>query len=216
MKFDPTTHHRRSLRLSGYDYANAGAYFVTICTQGRACLFGEVVDERMILNDAGRMTERWFGQLPDKFPGVECDVFVCMPNHVHFVVAIHPDAGNPVGADPRVCPYVRPDDAGQGAHTGAPQPGAPLRGGVGLPAVVQWFKTMTTNEYMRAVRSLGWPAFSRRLWQRNYYEHIVRNEDSLSRIREYIRENPAKWMLDRDNSGNTEMAAMRTEQDYLS
>lgn len=218
MTFDSATHHRRSLRLRDYDYAQAGAYFVTVCTQNRACLFGEVADGQMTMNDAGRMVERWFEQLPDKFPDIECDAFVCMPNHVHLVIAIHPHADNSVGADPcvgpadpRVCPEGG-DGSNKGAHAGAPLRNAVSRD-VGLSAVVQWFKTMTTNEYMRGVKSRGWPAFTDRLWQRNYYEHIVRSEESLTRIREYIRDNPAKWSLDRENPANVRLAATKTEQE---
>jgi len=87
--------------------------------------------------------------------------------------------------------------ADMGAHTGAPQPtGAPL------PTIVQWFKTMTTNEYIRGVKELGWEPFPGKLWQRNYYEHIVRNERALNALREYIRNNPLKWALDMDNPEN--------------
>ena len=97
MIFDPAIHHRRSIRLRGYDYSQAGAYFVTICTQDRTCLFGEPLDGEMRLNEAGKMIERWSIELENKFPDIQCDAFVCMPNHVHFIVVT-------VGADLRVCP----------------------------------------------------------------------------------------------------------------
>lgn len=207
MTFDSATHHRRSLRLRGYDYAQAGAYFVTVCTQNRTCLFGEIADGQMTINDAGLMVARWFEQLPDKFPDIECDAFVCMPNHVHFVIVIHSAAG----ADPRVCPEGD-DGSDKGAHAGAPLRNAVSRD-VDLPTLVQWFKTMTTNEYMRGVKSRGWPAFTDRLWQRNYYEHIVRSEESLTRIREYIWDNPAKWSLDHENPANVRLAVTKTERE---
>ena len=179
MKFDPDKHRRRSIRLRGYDYAQAGAYFVTIVTEHRVGLFGEIVDGEMLLNDAGRIIEQWWFELNRKFSTVETDEFVVMPNHFHGIVVI---AGVAVGADLRVGPNS------EGAHAGAP-----------LPTIIQWFKTMTTNEYMRGVKTQGWPPFAGRLWQRNYYEHIVRDENELTRVREYIANNPMQWEMDREN-----------------
>jgi putative transposase len=86
MTFNPDIHHRRSIRLRNFDYASAGAYFVTICAQGRDCLFGEVVDGVMAANDAGRMVESVWSRLPERFSGIELDAFVIMPNHVHFIL----------------------------------------------------------------------------------------------------------------------------------
>jgi REP element-mobilizing transposase RayT len=105
-----------------------------------------------------------------------------MPNHVHGIIIM-----NPVGADLRVCPGVQK----AGEHAGSP-----------LPNIMQWFKTMTTNEYMRQVKANQWLPFSGRLWQRNYYEHVVRNDDDLNSIREYIINNPLKWDIDAENPGN--------------
>ena len=93
---------RRSIRLRGYDYSQAGAYFVTICTQHRTCLFGDIVAGEMRLNEAGKMVARWYSELANKFPDIQCDKFVCMPNHIHFIVVN-------VGADLR----VRPDSCGR-------------------------------------------------------------------------------------------------------
>ncbi|WP_052812731.1 type I restriction-modification system subunit M N-terminal domain-containing protein [Desulfonatronum thioautotrophicum] len=100
MKYDPAVHRRRSIRLREYDYAQAGAYFVTICAQDRRCLFGEIVDGGMRLYDAGTMIHRWYLELETKFPDIQCDAFVCMPNHVHFIMIN-------VGAD--LC--VRPENS---------------------------------------------------------------------------------------------------------
>lgn len=190
MKYDPDKHHRRSIRLQGYDYSQSGLYFVTICMQNRACLLGEIQMGQIKLNSAGEMIYRWWNALPDKFPSVVIDAFVVMPNHFHGIIVI---TDNPVGADPCVCPNppVCPNDDNsdrakvKGAHAGAP-----------LPTMVQWFKTMTTNEYIRGVKNLGWEPFNKRLWQRNYYEHIIRNEESLQHIREYVHTNPLKWEED--------------------
>src|SRR6266508_2866850 len=118
MQHNADTRHRRSIRLKGYDYKQAGAYFVTVCTQTRACFFGDVVDGEMRLNDAGRMVEHWWFELNGKFPAVETDEFVIMPNHLHGIVII---TGTIVGSDLRVGPVPDGADTGdQGAHAGAP------------------------------------------------------------------------------------------------
>lgn len=186
MKHKVEKQHRRSIRLKGYDYATSGAYFVTIVTQGRECLFGEIVNSETRLNDAGSAIERWWFELNNKFRTVETDDFVIMPNHFHGIVVIAD-----VGADLCVGPV------GKGAHIGAPLQRA------SLPAVVQWFKTMTTNEYLRGVKTSGWAPFQGQLWQRNYYEHVIRDEESLNRIREYILNNPAQWAFDPENPAAT-------------
>lgn len=190
MKYNPDFRHRRSIRLKGYDYEQAGAYFVTICTQERACLFGVIRDGEMWLNDAGRMIEQWWFELNRKFLMAETDEFVIMPNHFHGIAVI---TDVPVGADLRVGPIPEgAHPAHQGAHAGAP-----------LQTIIQWFKTMTTNEYIRGVKTASWPLFNGRLWQRNYYEHIIRNDESLNRIRQYILDNPARWAFDRENPAST-------------
>ncbi len=190
---------RRTIRLRGYDYSQAGAYFVTICTQNRECFFGDIVNGEMRLNDAGEMVEKWYRELENKFPDIRCDQYIVMPNHFHGVIVN-------VGADLRVCPGNAPNAYNMGVHeTGEHNVGEHKSGehksgehiGSPLRAVVQWFKTMTTNEYIRGVKQHGWQRFDRKLWQRNYYEHIIRNENELNRIREYIVNNPTQWPSDR-------------------
>ena len=192
MSYNPNIHHRRSNRLFGYDYSQAGAYFVTICTNNRECLFCDFVEGQMWLNDAGKMVDRWYNELENKFPDIQCCEFVCMPNHVHFITIN--TAMDTVGADLRVRPcsshihdyfgYNRVNQKA-GEHAGSP-----------LRRVVQWFKTMTTNEYIRGVKQSGWTPFSGKLWQRNYWDHVIRDEADLQRIREYIQNNPMRWDLD--------------------
>ena len=179
MKFDPKIHHRRSIRLKNYDYSQAGLYFVTIVTQNREYLFGEITGDEMVLNDAGIMVEKWFNELKNKFPDIQCHTMVVMPNHFHCIV-------QNVGADLRVCPDD--SESNQGEHVGSP-----------LPVVVQWFKTMTTNEYIRGVKNKNWQRFNGKLWQRNYWEHIIRNENEYQQIAEYILQNPKKWAIDKLN-----------------
>jgi putative transposase len=182
------TGHRHSIRLRDYDYAQSGLYFVTICTKDRHCLFGDISNGVMQLNDAGAMTRRWFIELEKKYPNVQCDEFVCMPNHIHFIIANigEPEHQQTVGAD--LC--VRPSPF-ESTQKGDPDGSAPL-----LQKIVQWYKTMTTNEYIRGVKHDGWDAFSKRLWQRNYWEHVIRNEHELYEIREYIHNNPVLWKTD--------------------
>ncbi len=178
------TRARKNLRLKQYDYSTPGAYFVTVCVQDRRSLFGDVRDSVMELNSAGSMIQEWWQKLPSKYPDIEVDTHVVMPNHFHGIVTI-------VGADP----CVRPDMSGnttQGAHVGAP-----------LHTVVQWFKSMTTNQYIRGVKQGEWPVFHGKLWQRNYYEHVIRNDNELLKIREYIANNPLQWALDRENPAAT-------------
>jgi REP element-mobilizing transposase RayT len=163
------------LRLPDYEYAQSGAYFVTLCTKDRVFLFGSIVDEWMHLNAAASMIERWCREVPVKFPTIELDAFVVMPNHVHIILLIEMSA-------------LMERTEERGGHAGPP-----------LPEVVQWFKTMTTNAYIRGVKEHGWARFDGSLWQRRYYEHIVRNEAELMTIREYILNNPPRWALDREN-----------------
>ena len=185
MKRESLQPRRRSLRLKGFNYAELGAYFVTIVTQDRFCLFGEIIDGQMELNSTGEAITRWWLELGRKFATVESDEFVVMPNHCHGIIGIRDPV---VGADLR----VGPPDIRTGAHIGAP-----------LPKIVQWFKTMTTNEYIRGVKALARPPIRRQLWQRGYYEHVIRDVDSRNRIRQYIIDNPARWAFDRENPSVT-------------
>jgi putative transposase len=148
----------------------------------------------MILNDAGKMISRWWNELKNKYANIEIDEYVVMPNHCHGIINI---VGT-VGADRCVCPNGKGE---QGEHAGSPQQGSPqqdspLRGRP-IYKMVQWFKTMTTNEYIHNVKQNRWEPFDNKLWQRNYYEQIVRDEISLRRIREYIANNPYQWKQDK-------------------
>ena len=201
MKYDPEQHHRRSIRLKGYDYSHTGAYFVTICTQNREYLFGDVLDGKMALNDAGQMIEKWWNKLSQKYGDVWIDTYVVMPNHFHGIITI---TTNTVGANPCIRPdetnpCIRPntgDHVTRGENITGENMVSPLQG---LGIYISWFKRMSTNEYIRGVKQRGWPPFPGKLWQRNYYDHIIRNESELERIREYIVNNPLKWESDREN-----------------
>ena len=180
MKYDPDIHHRRSIRLKGYDYSRAGLYFITICTQNQLCLFGEIENEEMILNDPGIMIDHQWQELSCRFVNIKLYEFIVMPNHFHGIVEF-------VGV-----PLVGTPNGGQPQTMGQPQGIAPTVGGV-----VGAFKSLTTNEYIRGVKNNGWSRFNKKLWQRNYYEHIIRDEKSCYQISEYIQTNPLKWQNDK-------------------
>ena len=168
----------------------------------------------MALNDAGRMVEIVWNELPKFYPHVSTDAFQIMPNHTHGIIVIVPPAVDmpTVGAGPRACPDVGPracPDDGRSRGDGQPRGVAPTSvamtsvamtsAGLSLPDIVHRFKTMTTKQYVDGVKQHGWPPFPGQLWQRNYYEHIIRNENEMARIREYITNNPAQWPTDREN-----------------
>jgi putative transposase len=170
MAYDPHKHHRRSIRLKGYDYSQAGAYFVTICIKGGQCLLGHVVDGVMQLNELGEIVQACWDDLPSHYPNVILDAFGIMPNHVHGIIVI--------------------DDVGAGlvgAGVGAGFKPAPTKRH-GLPEIMRAFKTFSARRINVMRDQVGTP-----LWQRNYYEHIIRNERALNAIREYIINNPANW-----------------------
>jgi REP element-mobilizing transposase RayT len=154
------------LRLRGYDYASPGAYFVTICTEQRSCLFGDVSDGAVSLSAAGVVIDSWWNSIPTRFPDVVLDTWVVMPNHIHGIILI--------GTDPNVAE----------------------RASATLPEVVRWFKSHSTRDYILGVKTEGWPRFPKRLWQQGFYDHIVRDDRSLDRIRAYIKANPDHWADD--------------------
>jgi REP element-mobilizing transposase RayT len=200
--------HRRLVRLAGYDYSQTGAYFVTVCTQDRACLFGVVTEGgAMCWNDAGQMVVAQWVALADRFPAVEIDTFVVMPNHLHGIVWICDSkpahrananrATTRVGATTRVAPTGVGNGGPVGAGLVPARPAQDRRPTLG--DVMGAFKSVTTVAYTRGVKTSGWPGFRGRLWQRNYYEHIIRDDESLERIRQYIQNNPVRWVFDREN-----------------
>ncbi|GMT42253.1 MAG: hypothetical protein IEMM0002_0664 [bacterium] len=175
--------NQRSIRIKRYDYSRAGAYFVTICTQNRECLFGDVVDGEMVLNDAGRIVDDEWEKSADIRDEIELDEFVIMPNHFHGVVCIHDDgrgtARRARGSTARRAPT--------GERFGKPVPGS-------LPTIIRSFKSAVTKRINEMHRAPGVT-----LWQRGFYEHVIRNERELTRVRQYITDNTAKWELDREN-----------------
>lgn len=192
MRYDPNQHHRRSVRLKWYDYASPGAYFVTLCTQGHVCLVGEAADGEVALNGAGKMVMAAWEGLPGRFSFVGVDTHVVMPNHFHGIIAIEADAPADVDVGAPLVGAQRRVGTRRAATRAAPT----------LGEVVGAFKSLTTNDYIQGVRELGWQPFRKRLWQRSYYEHVIRNEGDLDHIREYIINNPARWLEDPDHPIN--------------
>jgi putative transposase len=191
MPHDPRKPGRKSIRLKGYDYSQPGAYFVTVVTQGRADLFGQVRGGDMHLNEAGQMVAAIWVSLAKRFPQIELDIYQVMPDHFHGIIVIHDKSVDekPVGAGlvpapSRATTRVAPTNANINPALGD---------------IIAAFKSITTLEYIRGVRGLGWAQFYGRLWQRNYFERVIRDEREWDRIRRYIQANPLNWARDRES-----------------
>ncbi len=187
-----TIFERRSTRLKEYDYSQPGYYFVTICTQKKQSLFGEISNNSMKLNELGKMVEAIWKQLPDRFPTIQLDEFVMMPNHMHAVIVLA--AALNVGA-PLAGALNSKDDFIQKSIHGAGARPAPTLGDV-----IGAFKSITSVAYIHGIEQQKWPALTKKIWQRNYYDHIIRNEEELLVKRQYILNNPKAWELDPENT----------------
>lgn len=170
--------------MHAYDYAEPGAYFVTVCAQGHEILFAGIQDGQVRPNECGRIVEQSWLDLPARFPAVELDVFVVMPNHVHGVL------------------FILPEGAGA-QQAGSQQAGAPLAAPT-LGDIMRVFKSKSAIAVNRTLRRK-----ERRVWQRSYYDRIIRDEAELIRVQQYIIDNPLRWELDRENPE----AAAATEDD---
>jgi putative transposase len=200
---DSAQPRRQSIRLRGYDYAAMGAYFVTAVTQGRRCLFGAVRDGEVELSRFGQLVQQTWEGSPRHYPHVELDAFIVMPNHIHGVIFLLGDA-NPVGAGFKPALVL-------GGQTGpasteavhstakaglkpAPTDAAATPKRHALPEIIRAFKTFSARAINQQLGSAGQP-----VWQRNYYEHVIRNDRSLEALRNYIESNPLKWAEDPEN-----------------
>lgn len=209
--------NRRSIRLKGYDYSQAGLYFVTICVKNRECLFGDISDGKMILNDAGKMIETEWLKLPQRFKNIELHEYTIMPNHFHAILQIvgatlvvaqnEMDAQNEMEIQNETVAQNDTDTSNKTVAQnnnhpkGQPQGIAPTKTTIKktLGDMVGAFESITTVEYIRGVKQNGWQLFDGKLWQRNYHEHIIRNEQSYQNISQYIIDNPLKWNEDKFN-----------------
>ena len=177
--YNSEKHHRRSIRLKGYDYSLAGTYFVTICVKERKCVFGDVQNSNVVLSPIGEIVYQCWNEIPNNFNSVKLYVFIVMPNHLHGIV-------------------VMTNDCSRGVQLNAPTRNASNFYGLISPkqktlsVIIRTFKAAVTT----LCRKNNYHFFE---LQRNYYEHIVRNEDELNRIREYIINNPLQWQFDKEN-----------------
>ena len=202
-------YNRRSIRLKGYDYSQAGLYFITICCKNQEHFFGCISQQQMYLNDAGKMVESEWTQLPIRFPNIALHEYVVMPNHFHAIIEI-------VGATLVVAQRPKQNtqhseqdtqhseqdtqhseqDTQQGQQQGIAPMCETLSTKKTLGDMVGAFQSITTVEYIHGVKEYQWKRFSKKLWQRNYWEHIIRNERAYQNISNYIRNNPANWKDD--------------------
>jgi putative transposase len=187
MKYNPDKHHRRSIRLKNYDYSQSGAYIITICTHQKECLFGDFVDDNMVLNDYGHIVESEWLKTPQIRPYVELDAFVVMPNHFHGILYIIKDdmlkTSNGRGMMHHAPTTNKREFSKPIAHS--------------LPTIVGGFKAAVTRQINRLRNTPGGT-----LWQPNYYETIIRSEYMLNTRRQYIASNPAKWDNDENHPSN--------------
>jgi len=170
---------RKQIRLKGYDYSKSGYYFVTICTQSREEWFGKVKNGITHLNKFGEIAKNFLIEIPGHFEDVEIDEFSIMPNHAHGVLIIE---RNMV-----VDAYMRPHQGNAFMHS------LQNKTKMLLSRIIQQYKASVTHKINSLQNDLRFQ------WQRSFYDHVIRNESELFRIREYIQNNPLKWDLDREN-----------------
>ncbi len=190
MKYNPQIHHRKSIRLKGYDYSQAGAYFVTICCEHRQCRFGKIEYGKMILNEYGNIAFNEWNKLQERFLNCGFDVFQIMPNHMHGIIVLNTVGASLAGAqnnDDRIIVV------GAGVN---PAPTTTSMN-VTVGNIVGAYKSLVVNGCLKFFKSKN--EIIGKLWQRNYYEHIIRNELSYQMISNYIINNPAKWDGDKFN-----------------
>ncbi len=175
MSYDPKLHHRRTVRLHDYDYSQSGAYFVTICTEGRNALFGTLVQDgepSVALNEAGLAVRRFWMEIPRHFPLVLLDEFLVMPDHLHGILLLGGE-GDSLGRS-------------RGANDYSPLQDGTTRT---VGSVIRGFKIGVTKWFNENGSTAD------KVWQRSFYEHVIRNEQELQATRQYIQENPLRTVL---------------------
>jgi putative transposase len=193
--YNPNIHHRKSIRLKGYDYSQAGSYFITICVKDRECLFGEIMNGKMILNESGKIAGECWLEIPEHFPNVVLHEHIIMPNHIHGIIelkrvdAIQDQFPNNVGTRHVVSLPDNSDIPVRTSHVMSQQNqfSKPVPGSISV--IIQQYKSSVT-------RLINKDKISYFLWQSRFYEHIIRNEQSYDKISEYIINNPYNWNKD--------------------
>ena len=173
MRYNPNIHHRHSIRLKDYNYSQPGEYFVTICTQGHICLFGSIEKEEMCLSSNGEIAKRCWEDIPKHCTGVELDEYVIMPNHMHGII------------------IIKENDHSRDVQLNVPTRLSPKKGTLSI--IIRTYKAAVTTKCWR----LGHNEFR---WQSRFYEHIIRDDRELEKIRDYIINNPVQWQFDEENS----------------
>ena len=214
MKYDPNVHNRKTIRLKWYDYSKKWLYFITISIKDKLCLFWIIKNNKNILFDSWKMIEKYWLELESKFNNIKLHEYIVMPNHFHWIIEIvenktvranlcvRPDNNvindndNVINDNDNVI-YVNSENNAGWTHRFTPTWWKFIYDIASIPFIIQWFKTMTTNEYIKNVKLNNWFSFNKKLWQRNYYEHIIRNKKSYSEISEYINNNHLKWNEDK-------------------
>ena len=187
MGYDIEKHHRRSIRMEGYDYSLPGAYFVTLLSHGRACLFGEIEGGIIRQSDIGKLVSDCWLRIPNYFNDIGLDDYVLMPNHLHGIILIHESVGKGEAFAETILSMVDTRSA-----NASPQRPKGTRPG-SLGSIIQNFKSVSTRMVNKRYFESG-----NKLWQRNYHERIIRNERELIAIRQYILNNPLNWELDKE------------------
>lgn len=198
-QYNPQKHHRRSIRLQGYDYAQAGLYFITICCQNRTHRFGAIINDEMILNEYGAIAHHQWEILPQRFKNIQIHEFQIMPNHMHGIIEILSDnvrvslADTPNSDNVRASLADAHNDNWAGASP-APTDAHKKNNNSPIGSIVGSYKSLVANKCLELYKSkdenMG------KLWQRNYYEHIIRNEIAYHKISSYIANNPLHWKED--------------------
>ena len=216
-KYNPNIYARKSLRLKWYDYSSKGLYFITICVNKSICLFWDISHGKHHTFESARMIEFYWKKLEEKYNHIKIHDYIVMPNHFHGIIEITKIwwpcdckicRGTPCGYPRtethilRTATYIpeitcAPEKIEkQGTHKGYPYEECPYNKNV-LWNIIGTFKSETTNAYIKGVKKKKWEPFYKKLWQRNYYEHIIRDESGYLNISQYIRDNPAKWREDK-------------------
>ena len=207
MAYNPAFHNRQSIRLQGYDYTQSGAYFITICTDQKECIFGKIDSGAMQLSPLGELAYYQWLQLPKRFTNIGLEAFVIMPNHLHGIIVITSEDDDQKGRgeagafgimawdnyleSPASLLHpdenrIRPPIINPGKPKESTRPNGTIPGSIG--AIVQNYKSLTTRKINMILRTKNKP-----IWQRNYYEHVIRDENDYARIVEYIKNNPIAW-----------------------